>query len=63
VWLSRSNSAGIGAGAYRVSAPSSKTHLILVPALLGWEDQGLAFDVVIYCVVLAVFIAVVFAAV
>lgn len=24
---------------------SSSAHLILVPSLLGWEDQGLAFDV------------------
>ena len=24
---------------------SSSGHLILVPALFGWEDQGLAFDV------------------
>jgi undecaprenyl-diphosphatase len=26
---------------------SSSAHLILVPAFLGWEDQGLAFDVAI----------------
>lgn len=24
---------------------SSSAHLILAPELLGWEDQGLAFDV------------------
>ena len=24
---------------------SSSAHLILVPALTGWPDQGLAFDV------------------
>ncbi len=27
---------------------SSSGHLILVPALLGWEDQGLAFDVAVH---------------
>ena len=27
---------------------SSSAHLILVPALLGWEDQGLAFDVAVH---------------
>lgn len=27
---------------------SSSAHLILVPALLGWPDQGLAFDVAIH---------------
>jgi len=27
---------------------SSSAHLILVPALLGWQDQGLAFDVAVH---------------
>ncbi len=27
---------------------SSSAHLILVPKLLGWEDQGLAFDVALH---------------
>ncbi len=27
---------------------SSSGHLILVPAFLGWEDQGLAFDVAVH---------------
>ncbi len=27
---------------------SSSAHLILVPALLGWADQGLAFDVAVH---------------
>jgi undecaprenyl-diphosphatase len=27
---------------------SSSAHLILVPRLLGWEDQGLAFDVAVH---------------
>ena len=27
---------------------SSSAHLILVPVLLGWEDQGLAFDVAVH---------------
>ncbi len=27
---------------------SSSGHLILVPALLGWEDQGLAFDIAVH---------------
>jgi undecaprenyl-diphosphatase len=27
---------------------SSSAHLILVPHLLGWEDQGLAFDVAVH---------------
>lgn len=27
---------------------SSSAHLILIPRLLGWEDQGLAFDVVVH---------------
>ena len=27
---------------------SSSSHLILVPAFLGWEDQGLAFDVAVH---------------
>ena len=27
---------------------SSSGHLVLVPALLGWDDQGLAFDVAVH---------------
>lgn len=27
---------------------SSSAHLILVPAVLGWQDQGLAFDVAVH---------------
>jgi len=27
---------------------SSSAHLILVPSILGWEDQGLAFDVAVH---------------
>jgi undecaprenyl-diphosphatase len=27
---------------------SSSAHLILLPVLLGWEDQGLAFDVAVH---------------
>ncbi len=27
---------------------SSSGHLVLVPAFLGWEDQGLAFDVAVH---------------
>ena len=27
---------------------SSSAHLILLPRLLGWEDQGLAFDVAVH---------------
>jgi len=27
---------------------SSSAHLILLPLLLGWEDQGLAFDVAVH---------------
>ena len=27
---------------------SSSAHLILVPELLGWPDQGLAFDVAVH---------------
>jgi len=26
---------------------SSSAHLVLVPLLAGWSDQGLAFDVVV----------------
>ena len=32
---------------------SSSAHLILVPRLLGWEDQGLAFDVAVHVGTLA----------
>ena len=32
---------------------SSSAHLILVPQLLGWEDQGLAFDVAVHVGTLA----------
>ena len=27
---------------------SSSAHLILLPVLLGWQDQGLAFDVAVH---------------
>ena len=27
---------------------SSSGHLVLVPKLLGWQDQGLAFDVAVH---------------
>ncbi|MGB2009331.1 MAG: undecaprenyl-diphosphate phosphatase, partial [Cycloclasticus pugetii] len=27
---------------------SSSAHLILLPTLLGWKDQGLAFDVAVH---------------
>jgi len=27
---------------------SSSAHLVLVPKLLGWADQGLAFDVAVH---------------
>ena len=27
---------------------SSSGHLVLVPALLGWDDQGLAFDIAVH---------------
>ncbi|HIL93617.1 MAG TPA: undecaprenyl-diphosphatase, partial [Cycloclasticus sp.] len=27
---------------------SSSAHLVLLPLLLGWEDQGLAFDVAVH---------------
>ena len=32
---------------------SSSGHLILVPALLGWSDQGLAFDIAVHVGTLA----------
>ena len=32
---------------------SSSAHLILVPVLLGWSDQGLAFDVAVHVGTLA----------
>lgn len=32
---------------------SSSAHLVLVPKLLGWEDQGLAFDVAVHVGTLA----------
>ena len=38
---------------------SSSAHLVLLPRLLGWEDQGLAFDVAVHvgtlCAVVAYF--------
>jgi undecaprenyl-diphosphatase len=37
---------GIVQGATEFLPVSSSAHLILVPHLLGWKDQGLAFDVV-----------------
>ena len=36
---------------------SSSAHLILVPELLGWQDQGLAFDVAVHLGTLAAVIA------
>lgn len=36
---------------------SSSGHLILVPALFNWEDQGLAFDVGLHCGTLLVLLA------
>ena len=36
---------------------SSSAHLILVPALLGWPDQGLAFDVAVHVGSLAAVVA------
>ncbi|MEE4375991.1 MAG: undecaprenyl-diphosphate phosphatase, partial [Candidatus Competibacteraceae bacterium] len=27
---------------------SSSAHLILVPVLTGWQDQGLAFDIAVH---------------
>ena len=36
---------------------SSSAHLILVPVLLGWEDQGLAFDVSVHVGTLAAVVA------
>jgi undecaprenyl-diphosphatase len=36
---------------------SSSGHLILVPKLLGWEDQGLAFDVAVHLGTLAAVLA------
>ncbi len=36
---------------------SSSAHLILVPVLLGWEDQGLAFDVAVHVGTLSAVVA------
>ncbi len=36
---------------------SSSAHLILVPELLGWQDQGLAFDVAVHVGTLAAVLA------
>ncbi len=36
---------------------SSSAHLILIPALLGWPDQGLAFDVAVHVGTLAAVVA------
>ena len=36
---------------------SSSAHLILVPTLLGWSDQGLAFDIAVHMGTLAAVIA------
>ncbi|MCK5382706.1 MAG: undecaprenyl-diphosphate phosphatase [Gammaproteobacteria bacterium] len=36
---------------------SSSAHLILLPRLLGWEDQGLAFDVAVHIGTLAAVVA------
>jgi undecaprenyl-diphosphatase len=39
---------GIVQGATEFLPVSSSGHLILVPALLGWPDQGLAFDAAVH---------------
>ena len=36
---------------------SSSAHLILLPSLLGWEDQGLAFDVAVHVGTLSAVVA------
>ncbi len=36
---------------------SSSAHLILLPVLLGWEDQGLAFDVAVHVGTLSAVVA------
>ena len=36
---------------------SSSAHLILMPRLLGWPDQGLAFDVAVHVGTLAAVVA------
>ena len=36
---------------------SSSAHLILVPVLVGWPDQGLAFDVAVHVGTLAAVVA------
>ena len=36
---------------------SSSAHLILVPLLTGWQDQGLAFDVAVHFGTLAAVVA------
>jgi undecaprenyl-diphosphatase len=36
---------------------SSSAHLILLPVLVGWEDQGLAFDVAVHVGTLAAVVA------
>lgn len=36
---------------------SSSAHLILLPVILGWEDQGLAFDVAVHVGTLAAVVA------
>ena len=36
---------------------SSSAHLILLPKMLGWEDQGLAFDVAVHVGTLAAVVA------
>ena len=39
---------GLVQGATEFLPVSSSGHLILVPALLGWPDQGLAFDAAVH---------------
>jgi undecaprenyl-diphosphatase len=44
---------GVVQGVTEFLPVSSSGHLILVPYLLGWPDQGLAFDAVLHLGTLA----------
>jgi len=48
---------GIVQGLTEFLPVSSSGHLILVPALFGWDDQGLAFDVGLHVGTLAALLA------